>query len=145
MSPLAEQILRLFELTARESPELLSVFLRLTESYTVNFAVTEIASAMRVKPKQLNKTMLKASQDLDELQRLKRWRHPREVVSRPNLSALRILCHARINNARRPRKRQVLEGIALKLQRAAESRDLKSIHHRILDFIGEPPAVNSER
>ena len=134
-NPLRENLAAMTELLAGKRPDLLPVYLDIVCHSPASFAVLELASDCDVRDtKDLHRAVLKIMADLDQLERKRGgWKHPREVVHRPNAGGLLRFCHARIQNTTGVGRRRRLEVIARKLQRVYEQEKTLAW---ITDFIG---------
>ena len=135
ISPIREATVAMMELLASRRPDLLPVCLDMACNSPARFAVLELARDLGVRePRDLHLEVLKVVTDLDRLERRRSgWRHPRQVLHRPNIGGLLHFCRARIENVREADRRRRLEVLARKLQRAYDRERTRAW---ITDFIG---------
>lgn len=143
ITPLREGIAAMLELVASQRPDLLPIYLDMVANSPARFAILELASDLKVREIQdLRSVVLKISADLDRLERRRTgWRHPQQIVARPNIIGLLYFCRARIRNASGIARRRRLEVMSRKLQRVY---DQEKTRDWITDFIGttgEPAAT----
>ena len=134
----------MMELIASQRPDLLPAYLDMAGNSPARFAILELARDFGVRePRDLHREILKAVADLDRLERRRSgWRHPRQIVHKPNVGGLLYFCRARVGNVPDEGRRRRLEVMAHKLQRA-HGRD--KTRAWITDFIGTSgPAANTE-
>ena len=135
ITPLRDGIAGMLELVASHRPDLLPIYLDMVANSPARFAVLELASDLKVRDvDNLYPVLLKVSADLDRLEKRRTgWRHPEQIVNRPNVVGLLYLCRARINNVPGIARRRRLEVMSRKLQRAHEREKTRAW---INDFIG---------
>ena len=142
--PVREALASMMELIARQRPDLLPAYLDMAGNSPARFAVLELARDFDVRePRDLHREVLKTVADLDRLEKRRSgWRHPRQIVHRPNVGGLLYFCRARIGNVPDEARRRRLEVMAHKLQRAYDREETRAW---ITDFIGTSgPTVNPE-
>ena len=134
-TPLRESIAAMLELVATQRPDLLPVYLDLAANSPARFAVLELATELAVRETQdLYPVVLKICADLDRLERRRAgWKHPRQIVTDPNIGGLLYFCNARIQNVVGIARRRRLEVMSRKLQRV---HDQERTRAWITDFIG---------
>ncbi len=134
-NPLREGIAAMMELVASQRPDLLPVYLDMVANSPARFAILELAKDFGVRePQDLYPVLLKISSDLDRLERKRTgWRHPKQIVAKPNVTGLLYLCNARIQNVAGISRRRRLEIMARKLQRVYDQEKTRAW---ITDFIG---------
>ncbi len=135
INPLRENLAAMLEILASQRPDLLQVYLDMACNSPARFAMLELAADCSLRDtKDLGQTVLKATADLDRLERRRGgWKHPRDVVHRPNVGGLLVFCHARLQNVTGIGRRRRLEFIARRLQRVHERERTMAW---ITDFIG---------
>lgn len=135
VTPLREGIAGVLELVASQRPDLLPIYLDMVSNSPGRFAVLELASDLKVRDTQaLYPVVLKISADLDRLEKRRAgWRHPRQIVSSPNVVGLLYFCRARIHNVVGVARRRRLEVMVRKLERVYEQERTRAW---IDDFIG---------
>ncbi len=107
------------ELAASEHPELLEFQVHVLANGTMSFALDKLASSLDVPRRQLAPTVLRACKDLDRLERRKgTWREPAKILDEPNLAALFYVGSARLERVSIPPRRQRLERVVRKVERA---------------------------
>ncbi|MEM7352470.1 MAG: hypothetical protein AAF657_16845 [Acidobacteriota bacterium] len=127
----------MMELTARQRPDLLPAYIDMACNSPARFAVLELVSDLGAKePTDLSRISLKIVTDLDRLEKRRGgWRHPRQVLHKPNVGGLLDFCRARIQNVDESRRKRRLEVMSHKLERAWEREKTLTW---ITDFIGTP-------
>ncbi len=129
-----ESTVAVLELTASEQPELLKFQIHVLCNSTMRFTVQQLAAALGVSQEQVSRAVLRASEDLDRLEKYrKNWRDPAKVLDSPNLAALLCVCHARSKRVSKPTRRRRLEMFQRRIERAHE---LARSRAWIEDFIG---------
>ncbi len=130
------------ELVGSEQPELLEFTAHLLATGTMSFAVEKLATDVGVAPERLGWTFERACRDLDRLEKHRgRWRDPVQILPRSNLAALRLVCHARLLRMSLIKRRQRLETIQRKIEKAWK---LARTRAWIDDFLGELPSQPRE-
>ncbi len=135
ITPLREGIAGMLEIVASHRPDLLPIYLDTVANSPARFAVLELASDLNVRETQdLHPVVLKISADLDRLERRRTgWRHPQQIVAKPNVVGLLYFCRARILNVPGIARRRRLEVMSRKLQRVYDQEKTRAW---IDDFIG---------
>lgn len=129
-----EKTVALLELTASQRPELIEFQVEAISSPWHGLPVDELSSAFQSRPEHVSRTVLEACRDLDRLEKAKdAWQDPRQVLERPNLAALQIVCQARLSRVPGLVHRRRLAVIRRKLSKAQE---LARVRDLIEDFIG---------
>ncbi len=124
------------ELVGSEQPELLDFTAHVLANSTMSFALENLAAELEVAPDRLGWTVERACRDLDRLERHRgRWRDPARVLGKPNLAALRFVCHFRLQRVPVVKRRLRLQRIQRKLERAWQ---LARTRAWIDDFLSEP-------
>ncbi len=138
----------LLELVAKKQPDLLGPVVSALEFSPAGRGVGELAKRWGVggddRVAELVEVALKTAEHLDRLERKHRhgWRHPREVVYRPNVPALQSFAYGRRNRVREIRRARRLEILGRKLERAYEGERRR---RQVERFLSEPvPAVDPE-
>ncbi len=125
------------ELVGSEQPELLEFTVHVLAAGTMSFAVKKLAAELEVAPDRLAWTVERACRELDRLEKHRgRWHEPARVLGKPNLAALRLVCHTRLHRMSLLKRRQRLLGIQRKLERAWQ---LARTRAWIDDFLSELP------
>ena len=135
VTPLDNGIASILELVASQRPDLLPIYLDTVTNSPARFAVLELAAKLGVKAGQdLYRMVLKIVTDLDRLEGKRTgWRHPRQIITTPNIVGLLYFCRARIQNVPGIARRRRLEIMARKLQRVYDQERTRDWIH---DFIG---------
>ena len=134
-APLPQRLVEMIELIASHRPDLLPPYIDMAANSPARFAIVNLVSDLDARePADLHRATLKIVSDLDRLERRRGgWRHPRQVVHRPNVGGLLSFCRARIENVSEASRRRRLEVLARKLERAYEREKTLAW---ITDFIG---------
>lgn len=123
---------QLLELTAAASPELLHFAIELGWSSPLRLELLDLAREWGLRRQELPAALIKASDDLNRLTRLRAaWRRLDQVVaSEPNLAVIRALALARHQRIGRPK-------LSL-LRKLEQVEDHERARSRILDWLSQP-------
>ncbi|MCP3961647.1 MAG: hypothetical protein GY719_27720 [bacterium] len=130
----AEALLALVDILASHRPELVPFVLDMAQNSPSQFAVIELAEAFGVDHEDLDKVLLQAVGELNQLERRPMWRLPRGAVA---LGGLLRLARARLRHGAQVKDRARLEALAGRLHRAHEREKTRTW---LEDFLESLPA-----
>ncbi len=134
-----EACLALLESTGSVNPDLLNFTTHVLSNSPMSFAVEALAKLIGVRMGRLGQTIYRACQGLDGLEKARGpWREPAKILgSSANVAALRCVCDARRIRISQLSRRDRLERIQRKLDRADSVARTRAW---IDDFLQSPPA-----
>ena len=136
-NPEGPAVAALLELVASERPDYLEWAIDVLQNSPVRFAILDLFREWETAdPEALVRVIVKASADLDRLERRRSWRKPDQVIHEPHLAALYQLVGSRAQRVEGIARRRRLEIIRRKLKRVYDRERAKK---ELEAFLREPP------